>query len=270
MSSVVLNFLIGRDWLAVQDLEMPLMNGLEAIRIIRRIESGKGGGESSQHSGSSSGSNAVRRHQQGGNRTGSDTGSKSSGDSPQIRWNNRNTVSSAEPADVHSDLRRLAPTSHAASVPALEMQAGSSGSASPEPPRSFSSLSRIRSGSNVGSASEDNTWGMISPCYLVCISGNVRQEYVEAAQQAGIDQYCGKVLYAKKDSGEWGRTCVALTDLFSRGTCVLMLSLLQPFSRETLRGVLSAAWQKHARHAASGTSLPAHAAPVASSRLHVV
>jgi CheY-like chemotaxis protein len=30
------------------------------------------------------------------------------------------------------------------------------------------------------------------PCYIVCISGNVRSEFVDAAKEAGADEYLGK------------------------------------------------------------------------------
>lgn len=88
--------------------------------------------------------------------------------------------------------------------------------------------------------------------YIACVSGNVRDEFVQAAHQAGVDSYIGKVSSFKTiQEIKRSRTSIdsASTHFLlavhmflslSRSLCVLCV-VLQPFSREGLAATLQSA-----------------------------
>ena len=111
--------------IVASDLEMPLMNGLEAIRTIRSME-----------------------------------------------------VKARAQADMHGNSQQHSNESNQSAL----SSPSSSPSPSPSPPPSVMPLH-----SNPP-----------APCYMLCISGNVRAEFVDAARECGADEYVGKPV--SKDS----------------------------------------------------------------------
>ena len=156
------------------DLEMPLMNGLEAIRVIRGMEQHARYPIAARANGRGKLKKFLAAHNESNSSANSEASGHSSSDESEASAQSRSSTQSTQSA-------------HSARSATLNVSAASSLTGS-----SAAGNAQMNLVSQTKALTASELASLPPPCYLLCISGNVRTEFVDAAREAGADEYLGK------------------------------------------------------------------------------